>query len=79
MLLTAAMSLAGYTADAQEDSLWQDTCAHLRTELSSPYLRAAFAFLTSTSLVGNDFEVRLSLTSESQTGDRLSLTQNTYP
>eukprot|EP00053_Salpingoeca_punica_P015119 m.138383 g.138383 ORF g.138383 m.138383 type:complete len:930 (+) comp16629_c0_seq1:98-2887(+) len=43
--IAAAMSLAGYSPTS-ENNLWKDTCAELRTQLNSPYLRAAFGYLT---------------------------------
>lgn len=44
-LNVVAMALSGYSAERA--SLWREMCAALRLQLSNPYLRAAFAFLTS--------------------------------
>ncbi|KXJ29671.1 WD repeat-containing protein mio [Exaiptasia diaphana] len=40
-----AMALSGYTPE--KDALWREMCRKLSIEISSPYLRAAFVFLTS--------------------------------
>jgi len=42
-----ALALAGFTDN--RDTLWQEMCGTHRNTLSDPYLRAAFAFLTSQS------------------------------
>ena len=42
-----ALALAGFTDN--RDALWQEMCAAQCTTLGDPYLRAAFAFLTSPS------------------------------
>ncbi|KAK3891191.1 hypothetical protein Pcinc_004907 [Petrolisthes cinctipes] len=43
-LNSTAMALAGYTEERK--GLWRDTCTSLRSQLTDPYLRAMFAFLT---------------------------------
>uniref|UniRef100_UPI00358F6695 GATOR2 complex protein MIOS isoform X2 n=1 Tax=Myxine glutinosa TaxID=7769 RepID=UPI00358F6695 len=44
-LNVVAMALSGYTDDRA--SLWREMCGSLRLQLSNPYLRAVFTFLTS--------------------------------
>lgn len=46
-LNAVAMALAGY--NEQTNHLWRQTCGAQRRQLSSPYLRAIFAFLASDS------------------------------
>ncbi|XP_045138344.1 GATOR complex protein MIOS-A-like [Portunus trituberculatus] len=43
-LNSTAMALAGYTEERK--ALWRETCISLRSQLTDPYLRAMFAFLT---------------------------------
>ncbi|XP_068202400.1 GATOR2 complex protein MIOS-A [Palaemon carinicauda] len=43
-LNSTAMALSGYTEERK--GLWRETCTGLRSQLSDPYLRAMFAFLT---------------------------------
>lgn len=43
-LNSTAMALAGYTEERK--GLWRETCVNLRAQLTDPYLRAMFAFLT---------------------------------
>ena len=57
-MLSAAIALSGFSADANrgsygaqdtsQDSLWQETCRRLLPQLPSPYLRCALQFLIST-------------------------------
>ncbi len=42
-----AMALSGFTDD--KNSLWREMCAQLSADLSHPYLRAMFDFLTTDS------------------------------
>ncbi|XP_037785674.1 GATOR complex protein MIOS-like [Penaeus monodon] len=43
-LNSTAMALSGFTEDRK--ALWRETCMMLRSQLTDPYLRAMFAFLT---------------------------------
>ncbi|XP_069184860.1 GATOR2 complex protein MIOS isoform X3 [Procambarus clarkii] len=43
-LNSTAMALSGFTEERK--GLWRETCVHLRSHLTDPYLRAMFAFLT---------------------------------
>lgn len=40
-----ALALSGYTP--QEKKLWHETCAGIKSQISQPYLKAAFVFLCS--------------------------------
>lgn len=43
-LSAIAMALSGYTKD--KNSLWREMCQNLRSQISGPYLKAIFTFLT---------------------------------
>ncbi|CAL4060750.1 unnamed protein product, partial [Meganyctiphanes norvegica] len=43
-LNSTAMALSGFTEERK--ALWRETCTNLRSQLTDPYLRAMFAFLT---------------------------------
>lgn len=45
-LKMVAMALAGYSSE-QPVTLWREMCASLGKQLSHPYLKAMFAFITS--------------------------------
>ncbi|EDQ85593.1 uncharacterized protein MONBRDRAFT_29084 [Monosiga brevicollis MX1] len=47
ILVSYAMTLAGYQPDATSNRFWRQTCAQLKAQLTNPYLRAGLAFLTS--------------------------------
>ncbi len=46
-LSAIALALSGYTRDT--NSLWREMCQSIKSQLSDPYLKAIFTFLTSDS------------------------------
>jgi hypothetical protein len=46
-----ALSLSGYSPN--EPSLWQETCIHIKSQITHPYLRALFTFLSASNSSGN--------------------------
>ena len=58
-LNAVAMALAGY--NEHTNHLWRQTCGAQRRQLSSPYLRAIFAFLASDSEYYEDVLVSICL------------------
>lgn len=49
-LSSVAMALSGYTGD--RTSMWREMCQNLKNQLTNPYMKAMFAFLTSDSDTG---------------------------
>lgn len=62
-LYAVAMALAGFTDE--KNSMWRKMCSTTKSQLSDPYLRAMFAFLTADNytydhvLVNNNYSVAI--------------------
>jgi len=70
-LRLVAMALAGYEGSQQTgSSLWKETCASLKQQIGSAYLRAAFAFLCADSIPG--FAEELDQYEEMSLSDRIA-------